>query len=535
MKTQLLKILLIFAFLISKSIFSQDFTEKQKIIASDRNSFDDFAYSVSVSGNYAVVGAQNEDEDSSGSNLLVDAGSVYVFEKDGSGNWIEKQKLVPVHRHSGDKFGQSVSINGDYVVVGAYLHDRDANNQDNKDNAGAAFIFKRAANGVWSEVTKLVAPNRKVNDWFGWSVAISGNYVVVGAVNEDEDINETNFIDGSGSAYVFENSGNDSWNFVKKITASERNSFDSFGHSVAIDGNHIVVGAYQEDEDTTNSNTVSDAGAAYIFERNNGGVWSQTSKIVPTNRKSGDWFAYSVSIKNDFVLVGAFQEDEDENNSNTMASAGAAYVFQKNGTSWTQKHKLVAFDRLTQDRFGISVSISDDYAIIGAHFEDHNSQEMDYFEKAGSAYIYKKDANGNWNYNQKIVASDRNKDDWFGWSVATDNNICLVGAYQEDEDAANANTKQVAGSAYLFETSATASLNKANVLNDVLVYPNPVKDFIRVSGIEVKKLGLYDINGRELKESYSHKIEVNNFSKGVYLLKISSEGNKEIVKRVILN
>ena len=159
------------------------------------------------------------------------------------------------------------------------------------------------------------------------------------------------------------------WNEVIKATASDRGQGDNFGISVAISGNYAIVGAFFEDQDTSGANSLSESGSAYIFE-NVSGTWIFQQKIVASDRAQGARFGVSVAISGDYAIVGADSEDKDSSGANAIASAGAAYIFKNNAGTWTEVQKIVATDRSITDYFGVSVAISGDFAIVGAYQED---------------------------------------------------------------------------------------------------------------------------------------------------------------------
>jgi len=228
---------------------AQTWNEIMKSVASDRGSTDNFGYSVAISGDYAIVGAHLESEDANGANTATYSGSVYILKKDqgGTDNWGEVTKIVASDRASSDRFGTSVCIDGEYAVVGAFVEDHDANGANTLSNAGSAYIFKKDQGGTdnWGQVKKIVASDRAAIDQFGFSVSISGDYVLIGADRESEDANGANTLYDAGSAYIFNKNqgGTDNWGQVKKIVASDRNIGDGFGKSVFIDGEYAIVGA----------------------------------------------------------------------------------------------------------------------------------------------------------------------------------------------------------------------------------------------------------------------------------------------------
>lgn len=434
--------------------------QTKKIVASDRAANDNFGWSVSISGSDIISGAWAEDEDDAGLNTLSAAGAAYTFNLDqgGAANWGQVNKLVAKSLLGNIYYGGSVSIDGDYAVIGASGEDKDAAGLNSKLNAGAVYVLKKQA-GVWTELKKLVASDRAADDYFGRRVAISGNYIIVGAHTEDEDAAGGNTLSAAGAAYVFskDQGGTDNWGQVKKLVASDRATLDNFGMSVSISGNLIVVGASNEDEDAAGGATLSAAGSAYVFSKDEGGTdnWGQVKKLVAADRGASDNFGSSISISGNNIVVGAYNEDEDAAGGATLLSAGSAYVFNKDqgGTdNWGQVKKLVATDRAASDYFGFSIAISGNNIVVGAVLEDEDAAGGAGLTSAGSAYLFNKDQGGtdNWGQVKKLVTSDRAAGDYFGWSIAISGNNIVVGAYNESEDAAGGATLTNAGSAYVF-------------------------------------------------------------------------------------
>ncbi|KPK80532.1 MAG: hypothetical protein AMS27_16880, partial [Bacteroides sp. SM23_62_1] len=204
----------------------QDWIEILKRAASDGATGDQFGHSVSISGNYAIIGAPYEREDTSGSNTLIGAGSAYILYKDmgGTNNWGQVKKIVANDRAEDDYFGYSVSISGDYAIVGAWSKDGET---------GSSYIFYKDQGGInnWGQVKKIVPSDGDGDEFFGCSVSINGDYAIVGAESEDEEIPGEYTIDDIGSAYIFhkDQGGTDNWGQVKKIVLSDREDEDYFG------------------------------------------------------------------------------------------------------------------------------------------------------------------------------------------------------------------------------------------------------------------------------------------------------------------
>jgi hypothetical protein len=459
MKIKILLLSVLAMTLISINVSAQNWNQIIKSCASDRAIDDNFGYSVAIDGNYAVVGAYWESHDASGTNMLLKAGSAYIFEFNGT-TWTQVQKIVAPDRNVGDLFGATVAISGNYIVVGAYQEDENASGGATVSNSGSAYIFKNNA-GTWAFQQKIVAADRFTDDFFGQSVAIDGEFVIVGAWSEDENAAGGVPLAQAGSAYIFKNTA-DVWAQTQKIVASDRAAADYFGWSVSIDGNYAIVGAYTEDENAGGSGTMSEAGSAYIF-LNTAGTFAQVQKIVPSDRTSSDYFGYSVDIDGNYLIVGAYTEDEDAAGANTMASAGSAYIFKNNAGTWSQLQKIVNSDRAVGDQFGLTVSISGSNAVVGANFEDHDVAGANYYFASGSAYVFKNTSDV-WSQTQKICASDRMTSDNFGFSVGISGNHVIVGANNEDQDATGANNMSNSGSVYFFRNSPEINV-KQNVTN----------------------------------------------------------------------
>ena len=332
--------------------------EVKKLTASDAADGDQFGTSVSIDGGTAVVGAPYKD-----------SGAAYVFYRDegGDDNWGQEAILTASDAESGDLFGWSVSVSGNYAVAGAPYEDTGG------ADSGAVYVFFRNEGGEnnWGQVAKLTASDAADDDHFGISVAISGDFVVVGA----------NFGDGlaadSGAAYVFgrNQGGDDTWGQVTKLTASDGQSLDMFGYSVALDGYSVVVGAAGK------LGGGFFRGAAYIYGRNQGGDdnWGEVVKLTSSDPEDFDYFGGSVAIDGNYIVIGAAGKWGDGFN------RGAAYIFDRNrggDDNWGEVIKLTASDPEDQANFGNSVAISGDYAVVSAEGEDGEGTDR------GAIYIF---------------------------------------------------------------------------------------------------------------------------------------------------
>ncbi len=414
-----------------------------------------FGDSVSISGNTLVVGEP-------------DFYTVHVFTRSGSA-WSLQASLRRPPGSVGGSFGQSVSISGDTIVVGDTW------------SSGVAHVFTRS-DSVWSHQAYLKASNSEEFDYFGGSVSVSGDTIVVGAyweqscsdgVNGDEDDNGCRH---AGAAYVFTRSGS-VWSQQAYLKASNSEGDDSSGKgsdgfgTVSVSGDTIVVGADRESScsdgvgGNEDDNGCPSAGAAYVFTRN-GSVWSQQAYLKASNSEEGDGFGWSVSVSGDTIVVGAGWEDScsdgvggNEDNDDCDV-AGAAYVFTRSGSVWSQQAYLKASNSKVGERFG-AVSISGDTIVVGADqvgagdcgaLGIFGRRGDCYGRHEGAAYIFARSGSV-WSQLAYLKASNAEKSDLFGWSVSVSGDAIVVGAVGEDScsssDGDN-NDCESAGAAYVW-------------------------------------------------------------------------------------
>ncbi len=309
---------------------------------------------MALAGDTALVGAPDDDIAAG-----VDAGSVYVFVRSGT-TWTEQAHLFASDGAAVDHFGTSVALVGDTALVGAPGDDTAAG-----VNAGSAYVFVRSGT-TWTEQAHLVASDATTLDRFGFSVALAGDTALVGAGEDDTAAG----VD-AGSVYVFVRSGM-RWTEQAHLFASDGAADDRFGDSVALSGDTALVGS---SFDGTAAGSV--AGSAYVFVRS-GTTWTEQAHLFASDGASADVFGWSVAVAGDTALVGAFGDI-----TTAGFQTGSAYVFVRSGTTWTEQAHLVASDGRPADRFGGSVALSGDTALVGASGDDRRAGE-----DTGSAYVF---------------------------------------------------------------------------------------------------------------------------------------------------
>lgn len=388
------------------------------LVASDAAADDGFGVTVAVHEDTAVVGAWIDDH-AGGEN----AGSAYVFERS-NGIWTEQAKLTASDAAPGDMFGATVAIHGDTIVVGAVRADHEG-----QIDAGCAYVFVRSA-GVWTEQAKLVASDGEAEDLFGSAVAVHGDTALIGSPWDGH-----SGVSEAGSAYVFVRSSG-AWTQEAKLVAPAPLGGMLFGGAVATDGNTAAMSASFD-----RVAGMIGAGSTYVFVRSNC-TWVQQSRLTASDAARYDCFGASVAIDDGTLLVGAHFDDHDG-----MTDAGSVYVFECDGDIWIERAKLTAADAAARDKFGSSVALEGETALIGAPEDDHTAGEY-----AGSAYVFvRRDAT--WSEAAKLVASDGAYADEFGRSVSMDGDTGVIGSWWDDH-AGGAD----AGSAYVFDLNCIEPL-----------------------------------------------------------------------------
>ncbi|MEE9129260.1 MAG: FG-GAP repeat protein [Phycisphaerales bacterium] len=388
--------------------------EIQKLTASDASGGEHFGTSVRIFGELLVVGVTKGGD-------LANSGAAYVFRLEAKTQmWGEQQRLTPIDAGVGDNFGISAAINPtdpNVIVVGAYLDD------DNGFNSGSAYVFRYNPDSqLWAQEQKLTAWDGDELDRFGWSVAVWGDVAMIGALLDEDPVQTT------GSVYVFGyDADSRTWVQQQKLIPSDTQFHGAFGSSVSLQGDVVLIGA------STDSEQGSGAGAAYIFGYDaKTQTWVEQQKLLASDG-GGAFGWWHIALDGDTALIGAFTADAPP-----LFNVGAAYVFRFDGKQWIEEQKLTASDGRGGDKFGWSVSLQGDLALIGAPTDD------DYANSSGSAYIFAFDGT-EWNETAKLRYEEVQDVHTFGISVSTDGEHVIVGA-----NATTVNGDIEAGAAYIY-------------------------------------------------------------------------------------
>jgi len=392
--------------------------ELVKLTADDAATSDKFGISVALENSTLVIGAFGDENET---------GAVYVFTGSGA-DWSQQAKLTPYDGQFTDFYGYSIAISGDTIVVGSRYDD------DMGDNSGSAYVYVRER-ADWNLQAKLLADDGEAVDKFGTSVAIDGDTIVVGAVGDDDAANS------AGAAYVFVRTGT-TWTRQEKLVPGDGSSWDEFGTAVAILGDTAIIGSIGDDDHG------DCAGAAFVYERD-GLIWNEKQKLLADDGSASDNFGTSIAIDGAMMVIGTPGDDD------MGPTSGSAYVFIFDGANWSQRDKLVALDGSNNAQFGESVALDGDYIVVGAVNETNQGGGA-----AGSAYVFHCEG-GDWTQQAKLLAADAAEMDNAGSAVALSGDTAVVGAMNDDDAGNNS------GSAYVFRGIADCNLNGSIDICDI--------------------------------------------------------------------
>ena len=377
------------------------------------------------------------------------SGSVYAFEHSQSENlFFQIQKLLPADGNVEEFFGYSIAISGRLAIVGSH-HDSDFGG-----SSGSAFLLTKDDSDRWSISQKLLPDDPMAGDEFGKAVGIAGNWIAAGAFLDDDA--GTN----AGSVYLFHWDGAD-WKVFEELYALDAQPYDQTGNFLALTGSVLLVGVPEKQTAGYKS------GCSYVFEWN-GTDWQQSAKLVPDDVAEGDEFGQAVASYDRILAIGAYKADAP------LTNGGAVYLYQKSEADWEFLQKIVPPDNDEGDHFGSSVSLWQHWLAIGAYFDDDNGS------KSGSVYLYQ-NRNGLFEFVTKIKASDGSAGDAFGSAVCLDSTRLAVGAYADSDQGF------FSGSAYVFDLDKIVGLaiihdSKAKTGQDagIMAYPNPANNWINL-------------------------------------------------------
>ncbi|MEQ9442911.1 MAG: Ig-like domain-containing protein, partial [Cyclobacteriaceae bacterium] len=370
----------------AKNESDQTFGQIQKIFANDTEAHDYFGISASISDDFAIIGASRDNDNG------YESGAAYIFKKNGDGVWLQLQKLVPTDGSISDRFANAVSISGNYAIAASPM-----------DDSGSAYIFEKDSEGTWEQVQKLISPvpEDPESSHFGNSVLISGIYAFINSYSSN-----------GKDLYIFQRDNNGVWQHWQTLNSPTKSYSSTFGDALEVYGSSLVIGAWADRE-------------AYIFEKNEAGLWEYNQQLVPINSAPSD-YGHHVSVIDKTAFVASHGDN---------TSGRRVYVFELSESGvWEEKQILTQSDESYRNYFASYISFSNDYGIIVN-------------KRNEAAYIYGKNNEGVWEQKQSIYIPEIYPH--IG-ALSTANQHFVLGLLSDNEKGTNA------GTAYFYEVEKPA-------------------------------------------------------------------------------
>ncbi len=469
-----------------------------------------FGRSLAIDGTVAVVGASEEDVD-----LNVNSGAAYVFRHDGT-TWNEEARFNSTLINPFNVFGSTVAISGAVIAVGEVNGDLAGN------NTGNVFIY-RYAGGMWTPEAEILSPTAPDRRGFGTDLALDGDVLAVGAPTADA------ALAFAGAVFMYRFDGT-TWQPEGIVSASDPGPADHFGSSVSLDGDRLVVGAFNADDGTSNQ-----AGKLYVYEYD-GTQWNETAILKADDSNNIAGLGVSVALDGDWIVGGAQLHNAQG------AGSGAAYVFRYNGQEWDLHQKLLASDGTGFYLFGIGVALSGGRILVGA--ENWAPPGGD---STGKVYLFTYDATADqWNETETFAPADLVRASHFGHAVAIAGDAMLMGA--PDWDGAEAGMGAVYAVGIPRVATAIEDELPASSFRVDAIYPNPFRQTATLALTPAAEgpvhARLYDLLGREVRAVFDGRlpagsttriqVDAGDLPAGMYLLRVEGTGFSTTRRLVVM-
>ena len=453
MKVKIYTTLLLFFIILSVS--SQQWKQNFKIVEPVRIRDNSFGFSVATFDGYAAYSADQVNIAG-----VENAGKIYIAKQDCDG-WSIYQELTLPDAINYCGFGTLIIMEGKTLAVVGCDPVRGLGGK-------AVYMYERDSDDLYKLKQKISRSENLIYDNYGTTLAISGNFMVVGAFYNSTDGNLGNYMENAGAAYIYHKDSNGNWDFVQKIVASDRERRDNFGNTVSIFENTIVVGAVEEG--------INWAGAAYVFEKNNNSnIWREVQKLTAYDfRGLQDRFGSTVKVTKDDIVISAPGEDdydsaESGDGGGPLTFAGSIYVFRKStNNQWTGFQKIRASDVSSAIGLGGKIEISNDKMAVGGGEKEYDNTGA-LSKVFGRVYMFQKDNNNRWNEYQIVHPNIKNNSDMFGSSISMHKEDLFVGAVWAGLDAKEQNYVGYAGAVYIFNTYNYLNTQRP-ILNNIPVF-----------------------------------------------------------------
>ncbi len=512
-------------------IQAQTWDLKQKLGSSDHQPGDNLGISVAISGSFMIAGAWWEEVEDIFIPDTTASGAAYVYQLQPNGTWMEIQKLVSPHREALGYFGFQVAMDGDYAMVGAFNEDH-----SNAFNCGRVYAYHRNANDHWVLDDSLKIEDPGNNDYFGVSVAMAGDYALIGADGHGYDEAGANQMNQAGAAYLFKRQANNRWIQIRKFVAPDRAPGDQFGKNLDIDDDGFVIGAFHKDQGIGEFQL----GAAYAIycDDANCDLEQVTSvdleKLVAPDQNSFEHFAWDAAISGKWIVCGKSGES-DQPGGNSGSNTGVAYFFHRENNQWVGKQKVYAPDFSAFAKFGRAIAMDGPVCVIGAGGESEDANGQHTVSGAGAAYIYELQSDNKWMPVEKVIGTGRGIGDLLGEdAVDVSGSRIVTGAWLADTIAGAEIID--GGAVYLFERDSPITAIEDFVTdNSITLLQNPSLDgsllMRNTDGFNdfPVRLRIFSMDGSLVMEedrviNHELRLDLSACNSGLYFVQVTRSG-----------
>ncbi len=486
-----------------------------------------FGEALAISDSFMVAGSPFHNWDSLEVTRTFSAGAAFVYKRNGDGSLSFHQKLVSPEQQGATFFGNQVILNDTWLMISCPFGQDTAT--QGPAYQGVVYIYELLNDGLWSLHQTLTAPDAMVGAHFGISLSLDSEYLLVGANKDRRNITLTDSIKDAGAAYLFSLSQTDEWELVQKLVASDRKEDGRFGTKVDISGDYLAIGASGHEIDPF----YFEAGQVYLFEKNStSGLWEEAQILQDETIDFYENFGTYLSLSGSYLVVGIRSHDAFPGGL-FVSKGGRVSVFHRENTgTWTLSQQIYNPDPNRDDMFG-TVEIEGEILAIGSTGDDHIGTSQDSVAAAGAVHIYELLSNGQWSQRVKLTQAIRAEGDLLGFTLALHGRDLAVGSPYAARDSL-----YDAGAVFLFQREWAVATDPGTSPAFVWILENPSPALslsLKLPQPEVWSMTLFSIEGKGLftttsRESYWHQ-EMAALPAGLYLVKVQAESGNQTTLR----
>ncbi|WP_124980251.1 T9SS type A sorting domain-containing protein [Nonlabens xiamenensis] len=511
---------------------AQNLSLVEKIKPMDQSGDHQFGNAIDITGDLMIVGDRNNRYQLDGTLTPNRSGAAYIYRKDVNDQWQFEQKLVFPGRPNEVSYGWEVEIDGDLAFVSA-IFGNFSSGSTNLLDPGYLFVYAYdASTSSWSLLQQLQAPTQESTAYYGRDFSYQNGTLIVGEPWQSLDPITGTTTNAAGAVHVYKRATTSGlFTLQQTLVAPNRVSGAGFGWGLDFDQNRLIVGAAREMDANNNSNV----GAAYYFEENpTTGFYNFKQRLLPANANVGDFFGHTICTFGSFLAISSPEKDI-QTPTTTWFDQGLVYLYKFDSTTstWTETQQITTTSAGGNMKFGLDMDLENDRLVVGSHKDRYPFPTNQFPAAVGSVWYFELDAQGIVDRSVQRSVYDDNNTNFsgdFGYACAISGDLIAVGAIRDEFDENAMFTGIETGASFVYHLNNTADVE--NHKESVLIYPNPVKDWLQIEApTSIQSLQIRDINGRLIhSQDLSRalmKLDLSTWKPGIYLLTlVNNQGNR---------